>query len=197
MRPARRLLPIAVVTVALVAGAGALSGHLPRLGDQVAELEYPLSHEDVIRQQSDEKGVDADLIAAVIYAESRFVDGRVSHAGAIGLMQITPDTAADIARRSGGIRFETGDLDDPQLNIAYGTYHLKYLLDRYAGRVLPAVAAYNAGPGHVDEWIAREAAAGRELAPESIPFPETRAYVKKVLRARDEYRARYAAELGF
>ena len=135
----RRLLPIAFVTMAVVAGAVVLSGHLPKLGDQVSELEYPLTHEDVIRQQAQEKGVDADLIAAMIYAESRYVDGRVSPAGAIGLMQITPDTAADIARRSGGTSFETADLDDPQLNIAYGTYHLKYLLERYGGRVLQDV----------------------------------------------------------
>lgn len=192
----RRLVPLAVVIGALIAGGLALSGYLPQLHDKVEELEYPLTHEDVIRQQAREKGVDADLVAAMIYAESRFVDGRVSPAGAIGLMQITPDTAADIARRSGGTRFQTADLKDPQLNIAYGVYHLRYLLDRYDGRVLPAVAAYNAGPGHVDRWIAEQAALGRELTVASIPFPETREYVRKVLQSQREYRARYGRELG-
>lgn len=192
----RRWLPLAVVTALFVGGAWALSGHLPKLHDAVTELEYPLRHEDIIRQQAAEKGVDPALVAAIIYAESRFVEGRESSAGALGLMQITPDTAADIARRSGGVDFETGDLATPQLNIAYGTYHLRYLLDHYEGRVLPAVAAYNAGPGHVDRWIAEQAAQGRELTVESIPFPETRSDVEKVLTARPEYRARYGAELG-
>lgn len=189
-------MPVVLVTAAIAGAAVVVSGHLPKLHDTVAELEYPLRHEDVIRQQAAEKGVPADLIAATIYAESRFVDGRTSHAGAIGLMQITPETAADIARRSGGTQFETGDLADPQLNIAYGTYHLKFLLERYGGRVLPAVAAYNAGPGNVDRWIAREAETGRELTVARIPFPETRAYTEKVLNARREYRQRYRTELG-
>lgn len=192
----RRVLPLIVVTATVVVGAFALSGHLPKLHEAVTEIEYPLSHEDVIRQQGQEKGVDPALIAAVIYAESRFVEGRTSSAGALGLMQITPDTAADIARRSGGTKFTTDDLATPQLNIAYGTYHLRFLLDRYAGRVLPAIAAYNAGPGNVDRWIAEAAQNGRELTVEGIPFPETRAYVEKVLAAKPEYRQRYGPELG-
>lgn len=192
----RRFAPLAIVMVVLTAAGLALSGHLPKLHEAVKEIEYPLRHEDVIRQQAKDKGIDPALIAAVIYAESRFVDGRTSSAGARGLMQITPETAADIARRSGGTTFKTEDLATPQLNIAYGSYHLKYLLERYDGRVLPAIAAYNAGPGNVDRWIAEEAAQGRELTADVIPFPETREYVKKVLAAKDEYRRRYGAELG-
>ena len=192
----RRLVPLVVVTAAVIAGGLALSGHLPHLHEAVTELEYPLRHEDIISQQGRDKGVDPALIAAVIYAESRFVEGRTSSAGALGLMQITPDTARDIARRSGGIQFTTDDLASPQLNIAYRTYHLRFLLDRYAGRTLPAIAAYNAGPGNVDRWIADEARNGRELTVDRIPFPETRAYVSKVLTARKEYRRRYGPELG-
>lgn len=192
----RRLLPLTVVATVIVLGGLALSGHLPRLHEAVTELEYPLAHEDIIAQQGREKAVDPALIAAVIFAESHFVEGRTSSAGALGLMQITPETAADIARRSGGTTFTTADLASPQLNIAYGTYHLRFLLDRYGGRVLPAVAAYNAGPGNVDRWIAEEAANGRDLTVDRIPFPETRAYVGKVLSARKEYRHRYGPELG-
>ena len=107
-------------------------------------------------------------------------------------MQVTPETARDIARRSGGTAFHVSDLSTPQWNIAYGTYHLRYLLDRYHGAVLPAVAAYNAGPGNVDAWRAQH---GGTLTVAQIPFGETRAYVRKVLAAREQYARRYPAEL--
>ncbi|MCU0258581.1 MAG: lytic transglycosylase domain-containing protein, partial [Solirubrobacteraceae bacterium] len=151
----------------------------------------PLRHDDIIRQQARDKGVDPALIAAVIYAESRFVPGRTSAAGAQGLMQITPDTARDIARRSGGTQFVLEDLDTPQVNIAYGSYLLREHLDRYDGDVAAALAAYNAGPGNADRW------GGSSLRAQDIPFPETRAYVAKVLEAQRQYRERYAAELGY
>lgn len=187
----RRLLAALILIVTGAAGIVAASTLLPvqRAAD---ELEYPLRHEDIIRQQARAKGVDPALVAAMIYAESRFVEGRTSSAGAIGLMQVTPETARDIARRSGGTAFHVSDLDSPQWNIAYGTYHLRYLLDRYHGAVLPAVAAYNAGPGNVDRWLAEH---GGSLTAAQIPFGETRAYVRKVLAARDEYLRRYRAAL--
>ena len=122
---------------AFVTGAGPL-------GEAVRELTLPLHHEDIIRQQAADKNVDAALIAAVIYEESRFRD-QTSHAGARGLMQITPETADFIARRSGGVRFEQSDLATPQINIAYGAWYLRYLIDHYEGNETLAVAAYNAG----------------------------------------------------
>jgi soluble lytic murein transglycosylase len=158
--------------------------------DTIREVTLPLRHEDIIRQQAADKGVDADLIAAVIYAESRFTD-QTSEAGARGLMQITPSTANEIERRSGGTTFDPGsDLADPQINIQYGTYHLRELLDLYGGNEVAALAAYNAGPGKVDEW------GGAELEADEIGYPETRDYVDEVLSKRDDYRETYAAELG-
>src|SRR5439155_17724808 len=118
----------------------------------VKEITPPLRHEDIIRQQAHSKGLDPALIAAVIYEESKFRD-RTSRAGARGLMQITPDTAQFIARNSGGTRFELRDLGTPQINIAYGSWYLRYLLDRYRGRTTLAVAAYNAGMRNVDRWV--------------------------------------------
>ena len=94
------------------------------------EITLPLRHDDIIRQQAADKDVDAALIAAVIYEESRFRD-QTSHAGARGLMQITPETADFIARRSGGVRFRQSDLATPQINIAYGAWYLRYLIDHY------------------------------------------------------------------
>jgi soluble lytic murein transglycosylase len=156
----------------------------------IKELTLPLRHEDVIRQQAREKDVDAALIAAVIYSESKFSD-QTSSAGARGLMQITPEAAKYIEQQSGGTTFKLSDLSDPELNIRYGTFLLRELLDRYDGDEAAALAAYNAGPGNADKW------GGADLAVADIPFPETRAYVEEVLEKRDEYRRKYAKELGY
>jgi len=156
----------------------------------IKELTLPLRHEDVIRQQAREKNVDAALIAAVIYAESKFED-QESSAGARGLMQITPDAADTIAKNSEATSFELEDLGDPEINIRYGTFLLRELLDRYEGDEAAALAAYNAGPGNADKW------GGADLTVEEIPFPETRAYVEEVLEKRNEYRREYGKELGY
>ncbi|HVS29105.1 MAG TPA: lytic transglycosylase domain-containing protein [Solirubrobacteraceae bacterium] len=168
---------------------------LPQVDHVVRRIVLPLHHQDIIRQQARSKHLDPALIAAVIFAESKFVD-QTSSAGATGLMQITPDTARFIARRSGATRFTTADLATPQVNISYGAYYLRYLLDRYNGNAVKALAAYNGGIGNVDRWIATAGAAGKSFTPDRIPFPETRAYVRKVLNARRDYRANYARELG-
>ena len=189
----RRWLLLALVLVGTVGVIVASS--LPTVKDAAREITLPLRHENIIRQQAAEKSLDPALIAGVIYAESRFTD-QTSHAGARGLMQITPDTAEGIAQRTGGVAFEQSDLADPELNVAYGSWYLSELLDRYGGDERFALAAYNAGPGNVDAWIAEEGAAGRELTVERIPFPETRAYVENVLEVREDYRESYAAELG-
>jgi soluble lytic murein transglycosylase len=183
------LLAAGGIAVALLAGDGPL-------GDAVRELGIlPLRHDDIIRQQARDKGLDPALVAAVIYEESKFRD-QTSHAGARGLMQITPATADFIARDSGGTRFVQADLATPQINISYGTYYLRYLMDRYDQSEALAVAAYNAGHGNVDRWV--EAAGGAEGfdVERDVRFPETRAYVHNVLERRGEYREHYADELG-
>jgi soluble lytic murein transglycosylase len=187
-RRRRWLIGGAVATVGIVAGA--LLGIVGDVDRAIQELTLPLRHEDVIRQQSREKEVDAALIAAVIYAESKFSD-RTSTAGARGLMQITPETAKDVERHSGGTTFTLDDLADPEINIRYGTFRLRELLDRYEGDEVAALAAYNAGPGNVDMW------GGPELTLEGIEFPETRAYVEEVLDKQRAYRDKYPKELGY
>jgi soluble lytic murein transglycosylase len=188
----RRRRRVAVASAVVAAGvlAGILLGVVGKVDQAIQELTLPLRHEDIIRQQADEKGVDASLIAAVIYAESRFRD-QTSSAGARGLMQITPETALDIARRSEAQTFVLKDLGDPQINISYGTYHLRELLELYDGNEVAALAAYNAGPGNVEAW------GGSDLKLENIRFPETRAYVEDVLDKQDEYRREYPCELGY
>ncbi len=186
----RRRLFVGGAAVAAGVAAGLALGLFGKFGDVIQELTLPLRHEDIIRQQAAEKRVDAALIAAVIYAESKF-DDRTSSAGARGLMQITPQAAKDIERHSGGTTFQFGDLGDPEINIRYGTYLLRELLDRYEGDVVAALAAYNAGPTNVDRW------GGSALSVAEIPFPETRAYVEDVLDKQRAYRDKYAKELGY
>lgn len=159
------------------------------------EIALPLRHDDIIRQQARDKGLDPALIAAVIYRESRFRP-RDSKAGAKGLMQILPSTARYIAHKSGGTEFVTGDLATPQINIAYGSWYLAYLLRAYDGDELTALAAYNAGEGRVNEWLRESGKDGGKIAETAeIPFPETREYVADVLDARRQYREEYAREL--
>jgi peptidoglycan lytic transglycosylase len=189
-RKRRRRLLLGGTVVAAGIAAGTLLGIFGEVDRAIQELTLPLRHEDIIRQQANEKDVEASLIAAVIYAESRFQD-QTSHAGARGLMQITPLTANEIERLSGGTRFRLDDLSDPEINIRYGTFLLRQLLDRYDGNDVAALAAYNAGPSNVDEW------GGAEVSVDDIRFPETRGYVEDVLDKRDAYRDEYARELGY
>ena len=167
----------------------------PMLDQAVREVTLPLRHEDIIRQQAADKDLDPALIAGVIFAESRFRD-QTSSTGAKGLMQIQPATARFIAHRSGGTAFELRDLGTPQINIAYGSWYLRYLLDRYDGNEVLAVAAYNGGETNVNRWIAESGEQGREFTHEEIPFTETRNYVDRVLEARSDYRRTYRRELG-
>jgi soluble lytic murein transglycosylase len=192
-RRRRRRLSL-VVLVGVLAGLFAFVV-VPRLPDAVRELALPLSHEDIIRQQASAKELDPSLLAAVIYAESRFRN-QTSPAGARGLMQITPQTAHYIAKLSGGTEFEQGDLATPQINISYGAYYLRYLLDRYADNTVLALAAYNGGEGNVDRWIVEASQSERAFTVDQIPFVETRAYISRVLDARQRYRQRYGRELG-
>jgi soluble lytic murein transglycosylase len=161
----------------------------PVLNDALLELTLPLRHEDIIRQQARAKDLDPALVAAVIYRESKFRD-QTSDAGAKGYMQILPDTAKFIAKRSGGTQFELRDLANPQINIAYGCWYLRYLIQRYDGNQLAAIAAYNAGHEHVDEW------GGTALTLDDIRFPETKDYVSDVFDKRGDYAKHYRSELG-
>jgi len=186
---------IGLLAAAVIVGAvcAAVISGLGR--DAVREFTLPLRHDDIIRQQAADKNLDPALIAAVIYEESRFRD-QTSHAGARGLMQITPETADAIAQHSGGTRFKQSDLGDPQINISYGAYYLRLLLDHYDGNETLAIAAYNAGIGNVDRWVAGADGAGAFTSAEHIPFPETRAYVENVMDSRRAYREKYADDLG-
>jgi soluble lytic murein transglycosylase len=150
-------------------------------------LRYPLRYDTIVRTHARNYGLDPAFLAAVIYSESKFDASARSSAGAIGLMQLTPTTAEGIAIHTGGSAFRVADLDDPEINVRYGSWYLRHLFAKYHDERL-VLAAYNAGQGNVDKWI---------HAGQSIQFPETNAYVDRVERLKAVYRDAYARELGY
>jgi soluble lytic murein transglycosylase len=193
-RVRRRLLFLVLGLVVLVPlGIAAKSSLIEPAIRQFTTL--PLQYDDIIRKQAKAKNLDPALIAAVIYAESRF-EPQTSSAGAKGLMQILPSTATFIAKKSGGKDFEQGDLATPRVNISYGAFYLRYLLNIYDGNEMLALAAYNAGLGRVTQWIRQEKVEGRAFNKVGeIPFPETRGYVAEVIKTKERYREEYADRL--
>jgi soluble lytic murein transglycosylase len=194
----RRLVLFALLVVVLVAGllgAWATLSHWYRawMPAGLGRMAFPLRHTADLRAAAGRNQLDPALVAAVIYAESRFDDHVESRQGAVGLMQVLPSTAEEIARQSGGLTFTASDLDTPRVNILYGCYYLRRLLDRFGGSTVEALAAYNAGAANVEAWVG---SAGGELTVAQIPFVETRAYVSRVLELRHIYRHAYGAVLG-
>jgi soluble lytic murein transglycosylase len=192
----RRLRGLAVVLVLVaVAIAAVLVTPYAKKAIQKLTLPLPREYQAMIRQQASEKHLDPALIAAVIYAETGY-DPRTSSAGAEGLMQIEPATAKFLAHKSGATTFTTADLWHPAVNIAYGSYYLRYLLDEFGGSKMLALAAYNGGETNVHNWVAR-LPSGQRFTVSDIPFSQTRAYVTKVLKAQREYQTKYAKQLGY
>ena len=149
-------------------------------------LRYPLRYEQIVMGHAENYHLDPQLVAAVIYQESKFDADAVSSSGAVGLMQLLPETAQGIADRTGGHGWHESDLVDPELNIRYGSWYLRHLLDKYGNEEL-ALAAYNAGQTNVDRW--REEGTG-------IQFAETRSYVERVQKLKEIYADAYRSELG-
>ena len=177
----------AVVPVALVATlVGMLAYTHATKPAPYARLLYPLRYEEIVRGHARNYDLEPALLAAVIYQESRFRPHARSPSGAIGLMQLLPETAKGIALRTGGSRFEVRDLYDAEINVRYGSWYLRHLMNRY-GDERTALAAYNAGQTNVDRW--------RRDGGE-IEFAETREYVDRVLELRDAYARAYPEELG-
>ena len=169
----RVLAVLGVVGVAVAVGVSALLRTKP---DWYLRARYPLKYESIIEAHAHNYRLEPALLAAVIYRESKFDAGAGSKAGAIGLMQLTPATAKGIALRTGGTKFELSDLYDPELNVRYGAWYLRHLLDTFGGDVRKALAAYNGGRGNVER---------------GVMFTETREYVARVLDTRDAYRKAY------
>ena len=177
-----------LAAVAVVAAAAAAFAYVDTASPPWYDrLRYPLAYEGIIRGHARNYDLEPALIAAVIYQESKFEADARSEAGALGLMQLQPETARGIAVRTGGTGFRVDDLFDPEINVRYGSWYLRHLLQKYDDERL-ALAAYNAGQTNVDAWR-RE---GREIA-----FAETRRYVERVGELKGVYRRAYRAELGY
>jgi soluble lytic murein transglycosylase len=175
---------LAVLAVAAVIGGVFAYAHSAEPGWWV-RLWYPLRYEAIVRGHARNYRLDPALLAAVIYQESKFNAHARSSSGAIGLMQLLPDTAKGIAIHTGGSLFRVSDLDNPEINVRYGAWYLRHLINKY-GEVDAALAAYNAGQDNVDRWRANG---------EGIAFAETRHYVKRVEHLKTLYRRGYRDQL--
>jgi soluble lytic murein transglycosylase len=171
----------------VVIGVLAILPFALRVPDAVMRAIYPLRYEAIIRQTSEENDLDPSFVAGVIYTESRFRPDAKSHRGAYGLMQLLPQSARFIQRKS-SIK---GDYRDPEVNVRLGTWFLGYLNDRYKGDERLMLAAYNSGEGNVDAWVSEE---GFDIV-KDIPFKETRKYVNRVLEAQETYQELYGKNL--
>jgi soluble lytic murein transglycosylase len=179
----RRLLGLVVLAGALLGTFAVLQIAQPGWWER---LWYPLRYQPIVRGHARHYDLDPALLAAVIYQESKFRADARSSSGAIGLMQLLPDTAKGIALHTGGTRFRVADLYDPEINVRYGAWYLRHLMEKY-GDERTALAAYNAGQENVDRW---------RQAGEGIQFAETRAYVDRVEKLKGIYRRAYGSELG-
>ena len=158
---------------------------------------HPLEYDAAINRDARLNGLDPALVASVIWRESDYDPNAESPKGAVGLMQVLPSTARFIASQGDPPPGNARDIRDPEVNISYGSWYLRYLIDMHDGSVPAALAAYNAGPDNMRKWRASAVATGTELrVPEDIPFEETRKYVTDVLAAWPIYREAYGERLG-
>lgn len=151
---------------------------------------YPAAFHDIVSRHTSNAGIDECITYALIRAESNFLPTARSPVGALGLMQLMPATAREIARNSGD-SVSSSQLTNPDVNVRIGTLHLKYLINSFNGNLVSAVAAYNAGSTPVRRWRKNSPTLQEDEFIENIPYPETREYVKKVLAAMEVYRQLY------
>ncbi len=180
MRGKRLLLIMAVVVAVLVTSLQYNKILLRRF--------YPMPYREVIREKALANDIDPFLIAAIIKVESNFRPDALSPKGARGLMQLMPDTAAWVSEQLALEFFDTKDLFEPAVNIQIGTWYLAHLLREFDNNLNVALASYNGGRGNVRSWLTRGIWTGNEEDIDSIPFPETRQYLQRVLFRYRQYR---------
>lgn len=182
MKNALRRTLVAILIIALSLGIGYA---YDRIRDKIDRRLYPRDYQTYVERYSAMYGVPEHIIYGVIKVESNFQSNAVSSAGAVGLMQITPDTFTWLCERQHET-LDQGMLYDPETNIRYGVYYLSYLYNEF-GLWNSVYAAYNAGPNRVREWAADTRYADENGALVAIPYDETRAYTEKVEEAAQLY----------
>ncbi len=159
--------------------------------NNLLKMQYPIKYSEYVDKYAEEYNVPKALVYAVIRTESSFCEDAGSSAGALGLMQLIPDTFEWLQlKRSVSGSYAAEDLFEPEINIDYGTYFLSYLLEKYDSEEC-ALAAYNAGFGAVDDWLANSEYSADGVNLDYIPYDETREYVKRVSEAEEMYRELY------
>jgi soluble lytic murein transglycosylase len=155
---------------------------------------YPLPEKETVFRYAQENRLDPYLVAAVIHTESRFQNLAESPSGALGLMQLMPDTAQWAAGQM-DIAYDQEQLFETEYNVRMGTWYLRYLLDEFGDSLPLALAAYNAGRGNVSNWLKDGRWDGTLENLSSIPFPETRDYVRKVFKNQQRYQKIYGTDV--
>lgn len=164
-------------------------GYIFFIRPALLKMRYKLAYTELIVSEAEKNDLDPALVAAVIFCESGYRPAVTSGAGARGLMQLMPATAAEVAEKLGMATYTEEKLTEPEVNIALGCWYLRFLIDEFQSEKA-AIAAYNAGPGRTKSWL-KEYGADDEGCPLYIPYPETEKYVQKVTAARRMYAKLY------
>lgn len=164
-------------------------GYIFFIRPALLKMRYKLAYTELIVSEAEKNDLDPALVAAVIFCESGYRPAVTSGAGARGLMQLMPATAAEVAGKLGMATYTEEKLTEPEVNIALGCWYLRFLMDEFQSEKA-AIAAYNAGPGRTKSWL-KEYGADDEGCPLYIPYPETEKYVQKVTAARRMYAKLY------
>lgn len=183
--PAKVLWGVGILLLCILLVAGYIFFIRPAL----LKMRYKLAYTDLILSEAEKNDLDPALVAAVIFCESGYRPAVTSGAGARGLMQLMPATAAEVAEKLGMATYTEEKLTEPEVNIALGCWYLRFLMDEFQSEKA-AIAAYNAGPGRTKSWL-KEYGADDEGCPLYIPYPETEKYVQKVTAARRMYAKLY------
>lgn len=181
-----------ITIISLLIASALIAFFWVKIDTALEKKSHPTSYIETVEECSKDYSVPKELIYAVIKTESKFKSDAVSSRGAVGLMQITPDTYVWLCEKNSDPDNDPKLLYTPDINIRYGTYYLDMLYSEF-GSWETALAAYNAGPANVRKWLENsEYSDGEKLI--HIPFKETREYVERVMKAKDKYSELYFEE---
>jgi len=177
---------VSIVLVIAIGGYGIYNGEWFQ-----KNYVYPFPYQEIVYSCALEKDIDPFLIVAVMRTESKFHTAARSPKGALGLMQMMPETATWVAEQMNYEGFTLNDLENPEISISMGTWYLDSLKKEFKGNEVLMLAAYNGGRGNVKQWMNRYEWNMSFHEVDKIPFPETREYVNKVLYSKKHYQELY------